>query len=252
MRRSMQFGYRKVRSAGRRSGSVEFTLPVDLAILEGVPCRIELRDGLMPEVVLQPVLDHLRAIFETVWERQALGLARIGEIGEFSEADYVVGLFPERSPIGRPTLTYADALLVQRNLASGEPVEPDGRARSLEAFARLLEPMATVAGQRLGLSMTTATLFGNQVAYTATGAPLPTIDTFARSSLADRSTEIGWCTSKPLAEPVWLAARHRLQRLYERLADWDADAGSFEQQREHWYRARRMEAHLRPALAAGA
>ena len=52
----MYLGTRRVRSAGRTSGSVEVTLPVQLSVLQGVACRLVVRDGARPELVLEPEL----------------------------------------------------------------------------------------------------------------------------------------------------------------------------------------------------
>lgn len=249
MKRSMHMGSRGIRSAGRGSGSVELTLPVDLAVLEGVTCHIELRDGLLPEVVLRPDLAFLRSVFEAVWDRLAVGLETVGEIGGFAESDYVTGLFCDGPQAGRPGLSYANALMVRHAPKAGEPAAGDGRGRALEAAARLIEAMATLAGQRLGLSFDMATLFGNQVAYAATGAPLAMVDAFVRGSLADICGDVGWCRDDPLAVDGWVAARPRLARLYDRLAAWDADDGGLREQREHWYRAHRVGPHGR--LAGG-
>ena len=69
----MHFGKRNIRSAGRSSGSVEITLPVELAILEGVACRLSLRDGLVPEIVLQPDLLVVIPVFVKLWSLLRLG-----------------------------------------------------------------------------------------------------------------------------------------------------------------------------------
>ena len=76
----MDFGKRNIRSAGRSSGSVEITLPVELAILEGIACRLSLRDGLVPEIVLQPDLLVVMPVFEKLWSLLRLGLEETGEI----------------------------------------------------------------------------------------------------------------------------------------------------------------------------
>lgn len=240
----MHFGRRNVRSAGRGSGSVEITLPVELAVLEGATCRFELRDGLAPEIVLLPDLRFLVPIFETVWARLGLGLELVGEIGEFSEGDYVLGLFPSAGAMGRPGLAYADALLVERDLRPGDRTAIEERIRALEAFARVIESMATVAGARLGLSTAIAALFGNQIAFVVTGAPIGAVDAFARSSLSDVSAEVGWCRSNPLGEASWVSAQTRLAGVYDRFAAWDGDPATMAKERELWYRARRFETHV--------
>ena len=55
----MNLGTRRVRSAGRTSGSVEVTLPVQLSLLQGVECRLAMRDGAPPE----PELGEARSFF---------------------------------------------------------------------------------------------------------------------------------------------------------------------------------------------
>lgn len=247
MRRSIHFGNRNVRSAGRGSGSVEMTLPVELAVLEGVTCRIELRDGLAPEIVLQLDLRFLMPLLEAIWDRLGSGLETVGEIGGFSEGDYVLGLFPAAGLIGRPGLAYAEALLVERDLRPGEPATAERRIAALEALARVIESMATVAGTRLGLSIETAGLFGNQIAYVVTGAPIGAVDAFARSFLSDVSPDVGWCRSDPLAEASWRSARSGVAGVYDRFAAWDGDPGALARARESWYRARRFETRIQAA-----
>lgn len=241
MRRSMHFGTRNVRSAGRGSGSIEMTLPVELAVLEGVTCRVALRDSLVPEVVLQPDLRFLLPLFETTWDRLNLGLEPVGEIGGFSEGDYVLGLFPAAGVSGRPGLAYADALLVARDSWDGEEAAVGDATRAIEAFARMIESMAIVAGTRLGLPTEIAAMFGNQIAYVVTGAPAGTVDMFARSLLSDMSPEVGWCRRHPLAKESWLSAQARLAGVYDRFAAWDGDPAALARARESWYRAHRFE-----------
>lgn len=245
MMRSMQFGKRNIRSSGRGSGSVEITLPINLAMLEAVPCSIELRDGLIPEIVLRTDLFFLLPVFETAWQCLASGVEQVGDVGSFSESDYVIGLFAERGFADRPCLAYADALPAWRHRNSGETAARPADPEVLESCARIFEAMATVAGTRLGLSPATAALLGNQIAYAATGAPVPSLDVFTRNALADVSGDIGWCRGQPLAEDRWCAARPVLERLFFRVADCDSEDSDLTTTREHWYRARRLEARLR-------
>ena len=107
----MHFGNRNIRSAGRGSGSVEVTLPVELGVLEGIACRLDLRDGLAPEIVLQPDLQVIMPVFEKLWELLSMGLEEIDEIGDFAEADYGFGLFGTAKLGAMPSLAYADALV---------------------------------------------------------------------------------------------------------------------------------------------
>ncbi len=236
----MHFGKRNIRSAGRSSGSVEVTLPVELAVLEGIACRLYLHDGLAPEIVLQPDLQATMSIFEKLWDLLRLGLEEIDEIGDFAEADYGFGLFGATKLGAAPSLAYRDALLIQRNLGA----EPTPHV--LDAFARIIESMAAVAGSRLGLSNEFVASFGNQVAYLVSGEMIGARDAFARS-LASQSAsapqDAGWCRNAPFNADNWRQAQNALLHVFDQFKAWDADPAVFTKERELWYRARRFEAH---------
>ena len=74
----MQLGTRKVRSAGRTSGSIEITLPVEVQALTGIECEIVLQDGAQPQIILHPDLSVAQALFVELWGmlRQGLGGGR--------------------------------------------------------------------------------------------------------------------------------------------------------------------------------
>jgi len=239
----MQLAKRNIRSSGRNSGSIEITLPVELAVLEGVPCQVGLRDGLLPEIVLQPDLCDIVPVFETLWDRLGLGLENVGAIGDFAEADYALGLFPEAKWAVRPSLAYADGLLIRRSCE----VELDVGSRALEAFARLVESMMAVAGGRLGLSDGLAVLFGNQVAYLLSGGAITARDAFmggfASHAIASPFAA-GGSRAKLLSAAPWRDAQPELARLYDQFATWDDEPESLAKTREHWYRARRFEARV--------
>ena len=239
----MQFGKRNIRSAGRSSGSVEITLPVDLGILEGVGCHLGLRDGLMPEIVLRPDLRGVVTVFETCWDRLGLGLEEVGAIGDFSEADYVLGLFPAAKWSFSPPLAYADGLIIGRSLAG----EGAADQSALEAFARLVESMAEVAGRRLALADDLAAVFGNQVADLLSGGAIDRRDAFMRGLASDtvgalHAAERG--RMNPLGPESWRNAQGELGRLYDQFASWTGEPQALAKAREHWYRARRFEARV--------
>lgn len=244
----MYFGERNIRSAGRSSGSVEITLPVELAVLEGIPCRLHLRDGLALEIVLQPDLQAVVPVFEKIWELLSLGLDEIDEIGDFAEADYGFGLFRAATLGAMPSLAYADALVIHRGLGSGIEATP----HTVEAFARIIESMATVAGGRLGLTNELASMFGNQVAYLVSGEPIGARDPFARSlasQAASAPRDAGWCRNALLGADNWRRARGDLMRVYDQFRAWGNDPAAFVKKRALWYRARHFEARLRPTAA---
>ena len=240
---SMQFGKRNIRSAGRNSGSVEMTLPVELAVLEGVPCQLGLRDGLMPEIILQPDLRSVVPVFEALWGHLSLGLEDIGAIGDFSEADYVLALFPAAKWGVRPPLAYADGLVIQRSIERRAEIG----AREWEAFARLVESLGAIGGRRLGLSDELAGLYGNQVADLLSGGAISADDAFVRG-LASQTIGVGRLDQRahddPLSAEAWRDTQRELARLYDQFASWKGEPEAVAKAREHWYRARRFEARV--------
>ena len=241
VQRSRALGDRIVRSAGRNSGSIEITLPVRLQVLQGVMCRVELRDGIAAEVVLHPDFVPLLPIFDTCWGLLIQSFKTVDDIGEFWEGDYVLGLFPEMSQSSRPILAYADALILREAFTEVNKEAAIEITQVLEPLARIIESMAAVAAVRLGLSIQTAAMFANQLAYVASGVATGTIDAFARGSLLDASGEIGWCRNQPWADETWIAAQPIVENLLERCSAWDKEPGLFAQQRQLWYQARRFE-----------
>lgn len=183
----MHIGLRRVRSAGRASGSIEITLPPELTPLEGIQCNILIRDGARPEIVLKPELAPAATVFARVWGRLRFLLQQAGEIGEFPISEVDVSLLQPATSSQvngggrRPTLVYAHALVVGQALILRWPMVTgefavrmptsdlsDGVRKSLLG---VIYPLASVAGHRLGLISEVASYFGHVVASLA----LPTV-----------------------------------------------------------------------------
>jgi hypothetical protein len=258
----MYLGERRIRSAGRTSGSIEITIPTELQALEGVSCSFAVRDGPRPEIVLQPDLAEARTLFCSLWERLRIGLAEVGEIDEFSLAPFALALFPSSHWRDRPPLAYSDALTVlQRQEAAS------GSAR--EAMARTLAFLAVVAGRQLGLQGDVAVAFGDAVGYLVTGiAPglgadfergmadrlfaqsLPATQESGRGhEIAGHLAPVG--SGSPMAEEVWLRARPGLCAVYDQFRAWQEDHGAYKQARENWYRALTVEMGMRETSVEG-
>ena len=213
----MYIGSRRVRSAGRASGSIEITLPPELTPLEGVLCNIMIRDGARPEIVLKPELSPSALIFARVWGRLHTLFALAGEIGEFPTTDFDVSLLPPTSapPLNganrRPTLVYAYAMIVGQAFVVRWPEfstesTTRGAASSLADTIRTalfgtIQPLASVAGTRLGLIDGLASLFGHMIALLALPADQEPASPNPLAGLpvaADGRFEIAW------SQQIWV------------------------------------------------
>ena len=198
----MDFGNRRIRSAGRTSGSIEVTLPAQLQGLEEVECRLIVRDGARPEIVLQPDLSAALALFHDLWHNIRAGLGDGEDIGDFDIADFTPALFPPRHWHSRPPLAYADALAVLHRGA--------GRGRIPDALPRLIAFLTVVAAHRLGLQSGLALAFGDAVAYLLTGSLVPIGSDFERG-LAHRifwgDGPAGQHDTSALDEQTWRMAQ---------------------------------------------
>jgi hypothetical protein len=232
----MYLATRKIRSAGRTSGSIEITLPAELHLLEGIDCRLSVRDGIRPEIVLQPELSAAQSVFESMWQMLRVGLSDIDEIGDFSVADFTLTLFPPTHWQERPPLACADALAVIRDRANRCD-------RESPAVIRLLSFLAIVAGQRLGLSGSLALAFGDAVAYIITGISAGLGIDFERG-LAHRAfwgDRQATSPGSPFDPAVWEQARPGFRRVLDQFRRWQSDPDIYAAARENWYRALSME-----------
>ncbi len=232
----MHLGTRKIRSAGRSSGSIEITLPTDLRAFEGVACHVIVRDGARPEIVLQPDLSSLHALFRSLWQNLRLGFEAVGEIGDFSLGDYNLTLLRPRQWQSRPPLVYADALLVSRWHGGARDEAP-------EALCRLLAFLAMGAAARLDLTESLIPAFGDAITYLMTGSS-PNLGTDFERGMAHRMLW-GKDSAQPLGSPfercVWERAQSALNRVYEKFRAWERDPDAYEKAREKWYRALTLE-----------
>jgi hypothetical protein len=233
----MYLGVRKIRSAGRTSGSIEITLPAQLQDLEGVECRLTVRDGPRPEIVLQTDLSATQPLFRELWQKLRLGLGEIDDLGDFSPADFTLALFPPRHWQERPPLAYADALAVLRQRAG-----QDGQAS--ESTVRLLAFLAVAAAYRFGLNGDLALAFGDAVAYLITGTSAGLGTDFERG-MAHRIFLGDICGQQPLGSPfndqVWQSARPGFRRVYDQFRTWQEHAEVHVAARKTWYRALMVE-----------
>lgn len=233
---AMVIGTRRIRSAGRSSGSIEVTLPAQLQLLEGVECRLVVRDGPRPEIVLQPDLSATQRLFGELWQRLRLGLSEAGEIGDFAPADFTLTLFAPRHWQERPPLAFTDALVILRNSEGGAPEQT--------ASSRLFGSLATVAGQRLGLRGALAPAFGDAIAYLTTGVIAGSGADFERGMAHQIFYGAGGATPAPgdaLDTGLWRRAAAGLGQVYRQFNLWQAEPAAYTAVRERWYRALTLE-----------
>jgi len=239
----MYLGIRKIRSAGRNSGSIEITLPALMQVLEGISCRLAMRDGLRPEIVLQPDLSLAQDLLQELWQKLCLGLSDIGDLPEFSLSDFSLAFFPSPHLQERPPLAYADALLVQQKRGRVSLNTPNAAQGEDEALARLLACLAMAAGLHLQLFEKFAMAFGDAVAYLITGASNNMGADFERG-MAHR---IFWGAGShqpagsPFDDQTWLDARIPLRKVYEQFYAWQAAPTDCALARDQWYRAFKVE-----------
>ena len=241
----MYLGIRRVRSAGRTSGSIEITLPAQLQVLVGIDCRLVVRDGNQPEIVLQPDLSAPYRLIKDLWQKIRLSLGELSDIGDFTTSDFTSMLFPPDHWQERPPLVYADALkALKEQDARGNP-----RAESLVS---LLSTLAIVAAQRLGLDGTLALAFGDALTYLVTGSTAGLGTDFERGmahQVLEGEGTVKQDLNQPLSEQTWLALRPVVRRVYEQLRQWQADPDAYAAARENWFRA--FTADVAVGMSAG-
>lgn len=247
----MQLGTRRIRSAGQTSGSIEVTLPPVLHALAGLACRIVVRDGVQPEIVLQPDLAGASRRVVALWDKLAAVLAPSEAIDGFTPGMFVMTLLPLRHGQGgagqsRPALAYADLLA----LAPG-----DGEADPA-ALARILGALAAAMVRDLGLNAMFAAGFGNALAYLVAGVSAGLASEFERSvavglsGLPQRSPLPGEMPAVLFEDDFWLDREAAFRRLFNQFVSWQDDPDGYEAARRRWYRALRLE-NAPTAFAAG-
>ena len=157
----MDLGVRQIRTAGKGSGSIELTLPADLRDLVGLPCRIILRDGSRPDIVLQPDLQTAHRAFSGLWRAMAATLLH-DDAGPpaLPLAAFGFGLQQRTGIGGMPFLCWRDGLA----LAAPPPHEAGAVSRTVAAFGHIL-------AATLGIDPALASAFGAVCGYLLSGVP---------------------------------------------------------------------------------
>ena len=232
----MHLGIRGIRSAGRTSGSIEITLPSRLQVLEGIDCRMTLRDGGQPEIILQPDLSAPHHLIKDLWQKVRLSMGDVGDVGEFNPADFTMMLFQPDHWQERPPLVYADALRVLTH-----------REGASENLISLIAALAIGAAHRLDLTGALATAFADALTYMATGGTSGLGADFERGmayQMLESEPDARRMATSPLNEQTWLALRPVVRRVFEQFLQWRQDPAAYAAARESWYRVFTAEVAL--------
>lgn len=233
----MYLGSRKIRSAGRTSGSIEITLPVKLCALQGVSCNVEIRDGLRPEIVLKPNLSDVQNFMRTLWDKVAAGMYMIGDIGEFKLSDFAVSIFPIQYWKDRPPLSYTDAIQTLEELNSDTKINQGG-------LGRLLAFMVMRAGRVLGLQSDFALAFGDSIAFLISGYSNNLGADFERGmayKLFGDDVVRRVRQADILDDEIWQMIAHPVQKVFDQFFLWQSALEIYEEDRNNWYRALSFE-----------
>lgn len=223
---------RKVRSAGRSSGSVEITLPPEVQELEGIECRLVLRDGARPEIVIQPDISIASMVFAEQWEKLRKAFALVADIGPFRLADFDVSFLPPRHWSERPPLSYRDALALHRARQTAAELDPSG-------LSYVITFLSVGAAYRLGLQDRYALVFGVIVGYLVSGICAGNSTDFeqdvALQLLADAQEPDAPSLGALFNTVHWEDAREGFQRIFVQVNAWQHDPALYEENRRQWW-----------------
>jgi hypothetical protein len=223
---------RKVRSAGRTSGSIEITLPPEVQLLEGIECRLILRDGARPEIVIQPDISMAEDVFAELWGQLRVAFGQIGEIGPFSLSDFNVSFLPPRHWHEHPPLSYRDALAIHRTNRSEFHVDSSG-------LSHVITFLTVGAAYRLGLQNRYALVFGVIVGYLVSGMSTDHATDFEQD-MALRLFN-GPSDAAPISvgslfnTNQWEEAQAGFERIFKQVWAWQSDPGAYEVARRRWW-----------------
>jgi len=234
----MEFGTRRIRSAGHGTGSVEVTLPTAFRELVGVALRVRLRDGLRPEIVLLPEMAAAHAALERLWAALA-GACALDPAPGFPAADFGFALFAPcedgAEPLPRPGIAWSDAQV----LAGAAPHSPLALARLLRALgARLAAPLGVGAPHAFSL--------GAGLAFAATGQVLRAAE---QQGCDIAGAVLGAAPGAAFAEAgedawapgFWRAASPGFARIGALHRQWTAEPGLLAHSRAAWRRGVTLE-----------
>ncbi|MEJ1975999.1 MAG: hypothetical protein WDN49_07700 [Acetobacteraceae bacterium] len=117
-------------------------MPSKLRALVGLPCRVTLRDGARPDIVLQPDLRQAHAAFGSVWRGMAAALLPASKSAlPLPFASFGFGLEPRDGDADVPYLCWHDGVA----LAAASPYPAQSVSRIVAAFGQALSAELDIA-----------------------------------------------------------------------------------------------------------
>ena len=231
----MDLGVRQIRTAGKGSGSIELTLPSELRDLVGVPCKVTLRDGSRPDIVLRPDLQRVHDALERLWQPM-VHILLPDKPAPFPAAAFTFGLQPRSGGDG-PYLCWRDGLA----LAGVEPYDASAVSRTLSAFAQAM-------AEDIGIASALASGFGAACGARLTGMVPDPAEQEACDLAALHLPPVTSPVSPPLAQAdqalngtFWQAAAPMLQAVSNLFTDFTTHPANHARLRAAWKRGRAIE-----------
>jgi hypothetical protein len=227
----MDLGVRQIRTAGKGSGSIELTLPAEFRDLVGLPCKVTLRDGSHPDIILRPDLARVHQAFSDLWQRMVEAVLP-DDPSAFPSTAFGFGLRPR---IGgeEPYLCWRDGLA----LAGPPPHEAEALCRTLAAFGQVLAP-------DLGIDPLLTAQFGTACGWRLTGAScLPDaqeIQDLVSLHLAPYRPALA-ASDQEINEAFWETAAPQLNALADLFGDFSVNSANYARLRAAWRRGRCVE-----------
>jgi len=225
---------RKIRSAGKTTGSVELTLPQEFFTFEGQESVISIVEGRQPKLVITPDVDLIHASLENLWTCIHEGYQLCKSLFPVEAVEFVF----------TDTLWHQDRF--QTNLRDcGLLTRQLTNTRSSANALNIVYQMSRMVLQRsdLGLSKSNMDFLSKAGVFTVFNDNY-LLDLFEMDTveiiLADKIHETSACNSAFLEIATWHEARHPLGLLLEHVVYLEKNQMSVGDQKDHWSRAQRI------------
>jgi hypothetical protein len=236
---SHELGVRKIRSAGRSTGSVVITLPPELARLEGLDCTISLRGGKSPILVIEPNLAPLLVALGEAFVAMRTGLHGASAVVPLPEQRLRVLARSSKLVFDQTFVTLSlDELGVLRG--AEEPARPQDLLGLVRA---LLALDALVNGFRPGAISDYALALAHRVTGQRTDLDLFMLDMIA-ACMADADVGVVLCAATLRDVSVWQTHAAAAARLAREINHHNTAGSAPRDARADWAMARRFERQL--------